>query len=808
MQQKYDRCPNCMKALASHEDICPACQFDVAGYEERSSCLKPFTVLQNKYMIGRVIGVGGFGITYIGWDLNLQTYIAIKEYFPDSFASRDTSAANGTTQVIANESKTDVYNKGLKRYVEEAQNLSRFYQLQGIVSVKDFFYENGTGYIVMEYINGINLKQYLKNCGGRLDEATVLALMKPVLESLYEIHKAGLVHRDISPDNIMVDNTGKIKLIDFGSARGKSAETDKTYTVILKHGYAPSEQYYAKGNQGPWTDIYSLCATMYKMLTGNVPPNSVERMENDEYVSPSACGVTVSKRTEMVLAKGLAVKVADRYQDIGQLLTDLYGSAPITAGVTGMPTASAASFAAPGSQSLSQQSMHLSMIPEMNSSGTAGEKKKSKLPIIIALSVAVIALIIILAVILLRKDDGDDTPPASPSDPVTTPTDASTNTSETTTEDTSTNVPGVYIYTWPSELSDDWHDYTAMIDGTVYQFPLPYTEWAKMDWRAEVLPTYIAAGDSETVLFANDRMSVYVEIVNFSLKEAALTQCFVVGFSVDIVEMDMNKDAEVELAKGIKLKQSTEADIKAAYGAPDYLYENDSGNSMGYYTKDQDEAMHFEFNASGVLTEITIGNTQVPEGLDTQMELDTEPPVFNADYVAPTGPSVDALDRVFTTEGVSFRLPCPVSVLLELGWELDEETEDYIPAGAYNDSITTYLKKDGDKIQVELRNLSRDAIAPQFGLIYNINIETKYCGEDWGLPGGITIQGSTDSDIQNLYSVYGDAYSRDEYSSFISHSYYYYGDDGTSQGVNIYTDPETGIITDYSYHVNGYGLEQ
>ena len=147
-----------MQALGQGEDVCPYCGFDVSGYEEKPNCLRPFTVLQGKYMIGRVIGMGGFGITYIGWDLNLQTYIAIKEYYPESFAQRD---AMTTTIVSTLDSKKEIYDKGLKRYVEEARNLSKFYQLQGIVSVKDFFYENGTGYIVMEYINGVDLKHYL-----------------------------------------------------------------------------------------------------------------------------------------------------------------------------------------------------------------------------------------------------------------------------------------------------------------------------------------------------------------------------------------------------------------------------------------------------------------------------------------------------------------------------------------------------------------------------------------------------------------------------------------------------------------------
>ena len=324
MQSKYERCPNCMQLLNGNSDTCPHCSFSISNYEEISNGLKPFTILQNKYMVGRAIGVGGFGITYIGWDLNLQMYIAIKEYFPESLAWRDSSVS--LTEVMPNTSKKDVYDKGLKRYVEEARNISRFYDLQGIVSVKDFFYENGTGYIVMEYINGVTLKEYLKSAGGRLNEATVLSLMKPVLESLSQIHNSGLVHRDISPDNIMVDQKNRIKLIDFGAARAQASAEDKTYTVILKHGYAPVEQYYAKGNQGAWTDVYSICATMYKMLTGQTPPNSIERMENDKYIPPSALGISVSPRTEQVLYKGLAIRCEDRYQNVSQMLADLYGN--------------------------------------------------------------------------------------------------------------------------------------------------------------------------------------------------------------------------------------------------------------------------------------------------------------------------------------------------------------------------------------------------------------------------------------------------------------------------------------------------
>lgn len=247
MQKRYDYCPNCMQATSDNERFCSGCGFDIEGYEEKEQALKPCTMLKDKYMVGKVIGVGGFGVTYLGWDTVLQTYVAIKVYFPQFFAYRTSEITQ--SQIVPTDAKKEPYEKGLKRYLEEAQNLSKFYQLPGIVSVKDFFYENGTGYIVMEYIDGINLKQYLNDNGGRIPESKVRTLMKPVLESLMEVHEAGLIHRDISPDNVMVDKKNRIKLIDFGSVRDQSTESEKTYTVTLKHGYAPSEQYYSKGKQ-------------------------------------------------------------------------------------------------------------------------------------------------------------------------------------------------------------------------------------------------------------------------------------------------------------------------------------------------------------------------------------------------------------------------------------------------------------------------------------------------------------------------------------------------------------------------------
>lgn len=801
MQSRYDRCPNCMQALPNGDDVCPYCGFGVSAYEEKSTCLKPFTVLQNKYMIGRVIGVGGFGITYIGWDLNLQTYIAIKEYFPGSLASRDTTTS--VTQVLPNESSKDVYDKGLKRYVEEAQNLSKFYQLQGIVSVKDFFYENGTGYIVMEYINGINLKEYLNNAGGKLPEPTVLALMKPVFESLHQMHNTGLVHRDISPDNIMVDKDNKIKLIDFGSARGQSAETDKTYTVILKHGYAPAEQYYAKGNQGPWTDIYSLCATMYKMLTGQVPPNSVERMEQDEYMDPSKMGIPVSQRTEAVLRRGLAVKTSERYQNIGQLLSDLYGTQPMQPMLgsvnQSVPFAAAGAFAATNP---TQNSMHLSVQPQQSN------KKSNKGLIIGVVSAAIVVLIIGLVLIFSsgKKDDKkttEDTTEASTGD---TTEESSTEDGGSTEDSGSTE--GGYSYEWPTEMSDDWLDYTVNVDGTIYKLPLPYDEFMSKGWKCDYLPTNIAANSYDYAIFYNDRIEMEVYIVNFGLNEAPIEDCFVAGFSFEPGWYEMEEDAIIELSDGIKLYTATEDDIKKAFGAPEYRYEGTDYVKLDYADDDIRSGMDLELDESGLLSEIKVVNFAVPEGAEADAsDIDTAPPAINADYVAPTGPSTDRFDHIITINNNEYyKLPVPVSEFTANGWSLDSSTDEYL---AGYSTTSTYLEKDGEKMYVSIENFTPNAILPVNGCVTYISVDSDYFNFPISFPGGYEIGGHYDK-FTETYGDLTDCYHFDDsYSAFISLYFSCYDDDiiGVSYlSVHCYADPETGLLDEVAYSIGADGI--
>ena len=319
--------------------------YDLNSKKQNTRCLAVNTILEGKYLVGPVLGQGGFGITYVGYDLNMEAKIAIKEYFPVELVSRDTTTMHGDRVLSLSGEKSVTYKAGLKKYVAEAQNVSQFSEIPGIVSVKDFFYANETAYIVMEFIDGISLKDYLKEKGGRLSEEETLKIMKPVLEALVQVHKSGIIHRDISPDNIMLtfkdgdahNQIESVKLIDFGAARMSEKNDQKSLTIILKHGYAPEEQYRTHGEQGPWTDVYALCAVLYLMLTGETPVPAMDRMFKDDLKTFDKFNTKISVNTTTVILKGLAVKKDDRIQSVSELIGALYEGAKVK---TAKPAAS------------------------------------------------------------------------------------------------------------------------------------------------------------------------------------------------------------------------------------------------------------------------------------------------------------------------------------------------------------------------------------------------------------------------------------------------------------------------------------
>ncbi len=305
-------CIGCFSKKGEQE-VCPSCQYQEDNSLETSLYLKPRTILNGKYLIGRNIGQGGFGITYLGWDLTLNIRLAVKEFFPRGLVSRHPEK----NKVISytGESKSR-FTFGLEKFLNEAKTLAQFEHHPNIVTVRDFFEANGTAYMIMSYIEGMTFEKCLIKEGGKISLNKTMDIAIPVMEALKDIHEMGIMHRDISPDNILIDNKGKVVLIDFGAARQDIQESNKSISVILKTGYAPEEQYNSRGEQGPWTDIYALAATVYRAVTGEVPTASINRLTGDTLSAPSSLGVNISEEQEESLLKALSIKAEDRYRSV------------------------------------------------------------------------------------------------------------------------------------------------------------------------------------------------------------------------------------------------------------------------------------------------------------------------------------------------------------------------------------------------------------------------------------------------------------------------------------------------------------
>ena len=313
------RCMGCMETFSSEFEICPHCGY-VVDTQPRLKCyLHPGSWLAGNYMLGKVIGQGGFGITYIAWDKKGERKVAIKEFFPNSLSTRET----GETHVGCYNEKAEAYFKdGVKKMIDEGRRLASFRENENIVTVYDYFEENSTAYIVMEYLAGKSLKDYAEEKGGRLDPEEAVELILPVLNALSAMHKENLIHRDVAPDNIYICDDGKIKLLDFGSARMAVQDANKSLSVMVKPGYAPKEQYASRSKQGPWTDVYSVCATLYRLITGEAPVESIER-DITPLRTFESYGIKDCNELEKVVTKGLEPEPEDRISSADELAEGL-----------------------------------------------------------------------------------------------------------------------------------------------------------------------------------------------------------------------------------------------------------------------------------------------------------------------------------------------------------------------------------------------------------------------------------------------------------------------------------------------------
>lgn len=301
-------CLNCFNIKGGYE-VCPVCGYVEGGPQKELFQLKPGTILQDRYIIGEAIGYGGFGITYKAYDSVLSIVVAIKEFYPAGLVSR----AEGEVQVsIFSGEKAEQYKKLRNRFVEEARNMALFAKEKDIINVFTYFEENETAYIIMEYVDRPILKEVLKQRGKFTEEAACKYLCA-VLVAIQKIHSRGIIHKDISPDNIFVLDEERVKLFDFGAARFQGGENEKHLSVVVKAGYAPPEQYRSKGQQDIRMDIYAAGAVLYQMLTGHRPMEALERGIQDQMLPPSKMGCTVQPHVERALMKALSLKADDRF---------------------------------------------------------------------------------------------------------------------------------------------------------------------------------------------------------------------------------------------------------------------------------------------------------------------------------------------------------------------------------------------------------------------------------------------------------------------------------------------------------------
>ena len=304
------RCLGCMEQYDDSYEVCPSCGYIEGTPAKEAFHIPPGTVLKSRYLIGRVVGYGGFGVTYLCWDMVLKNRVAIKEYLPGEFSTRIPGQTNVT---IYDGEREEQFISGIEKFMDEAKRLARFMNTPGIVHIYNSFLENNTAYIVMEYLEGMTLKEKLRNIV-KMSLEDSLKIIYPVLSALKEVHEVGIIHRDIAPDNIFITNDGEVKLLDFGAARFATTSNSKSLSVIIKQGYAPQEQYTSRGDQGPWTDVYAVAATLYKMLTGVVPDDSMERAAHDSLKPPSKLGAKISKNIDTAIMNALNVRLEERTQ--------------------------------------------------------------------------------------------------------------------------------------------------------------------------------------------------------------------------------------------------------------------------------------------------------------------------------------------------------------------------------------------------------------------------------------------------------------------------------------------------------------
>lgn len=312
-------CMGCMENIEDHVTTCPYCGYDETTLRQESYYLDPGTVVGGKYIVGRVMGYAGYTVTYLGLDAEQNRKVMIKEYLPSDFSTRSEGEKEVT---IYSGDALEQFEQGLTTFLNEANRIQHLENVPGIAKVYDCVAENDTGYVISEYLEGQTLKEVLDS-GRVFAPQEAKDFIAQILEGLRLVHPLNVIHCDIAPETIMITNTGEIKLLDFGATRYVTTANSKSLAIILKQGYAPEEQYRSRGERGPWTDVYALAAVMYRMITGNVPDESIDRALMDELKEPSKLGISIPKNIENAMMNALNVYQKDRTPSAEVFLKEL-----------------------------------------------------------------------------------------------------------------------------------------------------------------------------------------------------------------------------------------------------------------------------------------------------------------------------------------------------------------------------------------------------------------------------------------------------------------------------------------------------
>lgn len=368
-------CYNCFSKYK--EDTCPYCGFDRRDWKDKFPFALPAgSVLSGKFILGRVLGEGRYGITYIAQDWKIRQRVVIKEFFPGELAERKEAYS---VVPLEGQEENFVYGRGC--FLEEAKKLAEFVDNPNIVHICSCFEENGTAYYVMEYIEGISFDNYVEERGGKLPWEEALRCLRPIADALSVVHDKGMLHRNLGPDSILITGDGTAKLIDFGYTRYCVGEKIRSLYGVLKPGYAPKEQYLLRGNQGPYTDVYSLAAIFYMAMTGEPPMDSIDRIEGDDIKKISHLGIEIPEYADSAIMKGIQLKSSDRFQSMREFTMGLSG------------------------QEIPQKSP---VNKDVNKTQQKKKKLKQKFPYGIAVSAAVVCIAVIVALATGKDGKIDD----------------------------------------------------------------------------------------------------------------------------------------------------------------------------------------------------------------------------------------------------------------------------------------------------------------------------------------------------------------------------------------------------------------